>query len=125
MTDAALATSNALYATMYRHGRADYRAGRPYMATASEAWRAGWIDEAHLLARAGAAPQMAIVHVRALDALEDAARVLRSGITTKPSKAVAQMIDCAKLSVPDALRRLRAAHDPTDHDDGADDRIPA
>lgn len=126
-TDAKQATSDTLYAIQYRHGRADYRAGEVFRPHASGAWQAGWHDEAHLVARSLAAPQMAgaIAGTRALDALEDAARVLRSGVTTRPTLSQANLINAARLTVPDALRRLRESHDPADHEDGASERIPA
>ncbi len=125
-TDTKLATSSAMYATMYRNGRADYRAGREFSQHAADAWKAGWHDEAHLVARTVKLMNGAtIADVRTLDALEDAARVLRSGVTTRPTLTQAKLLDAARLSIPDALRRLREAHDPTDADDGEADRIPA
>lgn len=92
-------------------GRAAYRRGEPMREIAAEAWKRGWIAEAHLASLAARSPAMAgAMHgFAALVALEAANRVLTQCTVNRPTIRQQQTLREAKPLIDEALRRLTPA----------------
>jgi hypothetical protein len=107
------ATSTA-YDIIASHGRGAYLRGEAYKPSASEAWQAGWIAEAHLASRAAQAESLAQAMrlVDAYEALVAAGTVLDICRPNKPTRTQARALHEAAPKVRDALDRLAAVLDP-------------
>lgn len=111
MTETTVA--DALTASLRSHGRADYRAGRPFSPASAKAWRDGWTDEAHLAARAAKLPEVAraMDGLDALAALEAAHRVETQCTVSRPSQRQQSILNEARALTREAIARLRGALD--------------
>lgn len=93
------------------HGRADYRRGAPYRPEAAQAWRDGWVKEAHTAAVACLNVEIAAA-MSLLDALaiaEAAERLLRHATVSRPTRSQAALISESRPIIEQGLERLRAA----------------